>query len=532
MEKSFEVLKADAREIIEELGYDQAPADEAASLELNMLLYTKTAQDPDGPRLDEVIEQPNQSLVTLLYRQDTGSIVPTQLGGKVTLFDPTPGPGDITVRTDLEGTLDYLRVMPPRVERSQEEPPPMDWPKLFEVAGLSIDEFEEVDPQLQPPAFADTRKAWSGVLKDRGDTPVRVEAASLRGKPVYFRKVVPADGSLWSGEEAQTIEPPRTLLVTFLIMLLVAFVLFLGGLIFLVVRSLRLGRGDRRGALRIALAVFALRMLHWTLTGHHTASLGELYLAAVAIAGALTLAVLFWGGYVALEPYVRRLWPESLVSWNRLLSGRFRDPLVGRDVLVGFTTSATLGMIGMILFWIAESKGMIPMLANQGHDTAMQGGRYVIGKLFSAPLFSLTFAAVLILIFLVIRLIVRRTWIALTILAVFWGLLVGLEWMMLMFARGAVVGAFLIGIAWGMLMAVVVVGLLIRFGLLALMADVCLSMLITSFAITADTSAPYFSASLIGPLCGALLAIFAYRAATAGRSLFQGEAAAGTHVSR
>ena len=64
------------------------------------------------------------------------------------------------------------------------------------------------------------------------------------------------------------------------------------------------------------------------------------------------------------------------------------------------------------------------------------------------------------------------------------------------------------------------------------MADIFCSMLITSFAITADTSAPYFSASLIGPLCAALLAILAYRAATAGRSLFQGEATAGTQVSR
>ena len=163
------------------------------------------------------------------------------------------------------------------------------------------------------------------------------------------------------------------------------------------------------------------------------------------------------------------------------------------------------------------------MLANNGHDMAMQGGRFVIGKLFSAPLARLSFASILILIFLVIRLIVRRTWIAVSVLALLWGLLIGFQWLMLMFARGAGAGTFLFGFVWGVLMAVVVIGLLIRFGLLALMADLFFSLLITSFGITADTTAPYFSASLVGPLVAALLAVVAYRAATAGRTLFAEE---------
>jgi hypothetical protein len=37
----------------------------------------------------------------------------------------------------------------------------------------------------------------------------------------------------------------------------------------------------------------------------------------------------------ALEPYLRRRWPERIISWNRLLAGEFRDPLVGRDILIG-----------------------------------------------------------------------------------------------------------------------------------------------------------------------------------------------------
>ena len=32
---------------------------------------------------------------------------------------------------------------------------------------------------------------------------------------------------------------------------------------------------------------------------------------------------------------MRSYWPQMLTSWVRLLDGQFRDPLVGRDMLVG-----------------------------------------------------------------------------------------------------------------------------------------------------------------------------------------------------
>ena len=47
------------------------------------------------------------------------------------------------------------------------------------------------------------------------------------------------------------------------------------------------------------------------------------------------LMCLVWIFYMALEPYVRRIWPEMVISWSRLLAGRWFDPLVGRDVLAG-----------------------------------------------------------------------------------------------------------------------------------------------------------------------------------------------------
>ena len=44
--------------------------------------------------------------------------------------------------------------------------------------------------------------------------------------------------------------------------------------------------------------------------------------------------------YLGLEPFVRRRWPGRLVGWARLLAGRWQDPRVGRDVLIGAATGA------------------------------------------------------------------------------------------------------------------------------------------------------------------------------------------------
>ena len=54
-----------------------------------------------------------------------------------------------------------------------------------------------------------------------------------------------------------------------------------------------------------------------------------------ALSAALTVGVFGAVLYMAVEPFIRRRWPESLISWTRVLSGRIRDPLVGGHLLVG-----------------------------------------------------------------------------------------------------------------------------------------------------------------------------------------------------
>lgn len=60
--------------------------------------------------------------------------------------------------------------------------------------------------------------------------------------------------------------------------------------------------------------------------------------------GPLLTGVLFGIGYWAMEPFVRRRWPQMLVSWTRLLRGQWNNPTVARDFLLGGVCFFAIGL--------------------------------------------------------------------------------------------------------------------------------------------------------------------------------------------
>jgi hypothetical protein len=87
-------------------------------------------------------------------------------------------------------------------------------------------------------------------------------------------------------------------------------------------------------------------MVALVLRADHVASaFEEVRLFTNLAAQAFLYAALAWAMYLALEPVARRRWPHLLVGWTRLLSGRTRDPLVGRDVLVGTVAGIALALV-------------------------------------------------------------------------------------------------------------------------------------------------------------------------------------------
>ena len=229
----------------------------------------------------------------------------------------------------------------------------MDWKILFEAAALDMSRFRPADPRWVPVTFADQRLAWEGELPEQPGQTLRVEAASFAGKPVSFIIAGP-----WS-RSARTPAPPAapTLLARFM----TGFTsLVLPGLMIaaaiLARHNVKLGRGDRRGAFRAAAVLFWVRVAAWLVGVKSVGVLAQdITRFFTAMSSALLDAALLWITYLAVEPYIRKLSPDSLIGWTRLIGGRWRDPLVARDILIGVSA-------GLAMTVIYGSHNLIPPL--------------------------------------------------------------------------------------------------------------------------------------------------------------------------
>jgi serine/threonine-protein kinase len=517
MERPVAAMTDDARNLINELGYTDPPEDRVTRLaaSLSSLQYL-ARQDQTATRWDP-LASPGQTALFVFYRQSPDAMTPNNISGQVSGSDPNPVPGDISLRMGLDGRLLRFRAIPPAVERDPAPVVPTDWSRLFDAARLDMAVFEETVPTLQPRVFADTRMAWTGVLPDRGDMPARIEAASLRGKVVFFDTVTPGD-SRWSEESEAAAATPAGAQTAAVVLIALAGVI-VAGAIFLVVRNLRRGRGDTKGAMRLAVYVAVLSLLYWVVTGHHVAGGGEILALIVALGNALSLGLLSWIGYIAIEPYARRLWPQALVSWTRLLSGRVRDPLVGRDVLFGLGFGTGLLLIQLFANLAPRWLGLPPALPLIWGVPALTGGRWAVGPIFLVPLVSLSAPLVHFVMLLLLRIVLRRTWIAAIAYVGLVALSSGAQGLALS-GGGIPFGLILVGMVAGALTAALLLTLLLRFGLLASATCFLLVNLVASFPLTLDTSAPYFMTGLAGILVIIALMITALRIALAGQTVF------------
>jgi serine/threonine-protein kinase len=444
-------------------------------------------------------------------------LIRSALGGEVSGYDPPPVPGDVRLFMDLRGRLTSLRAIPPWAEFSSVQAPAPDWRALFEAAGLDIAKFTPTAPTIQPQVFADSRMAWKGTLPHLGDEPVRVEAAAFRGKPVYFEWVLPSD-PYWSEQTKESGEQFwrsfRPLQFTFLgVMALVA-----GGTVLLAVRNLRLGRGDRKGASRLGLLVFGLQMAYCVLTEHHVADLlGEWSLIVIDFCGAVALALMAGVLYLALEPYVRRLWPETIVSWTRLLSGQLRDPLVGRDVLAGMAIASAVMILQVPITWCTLHFDLWGPYPGSTPYNFLRGGRYAAGELLGGALFMLSYALIVMMFLLILRIVLRRPWIAGTAFCLGWCGVGYAQYAMWLPSTPAVL-VMLIGV---LLFGIAMLFLLTRFGLVATIAALVAGA--DQFPATTDMSAPYFGISLIPAAAVLALAIYGFKLSLAGQPLFRGD---------
>lgn len=413
--RSTEVLTARADEIAVELGYPNPPAESFSRFHYDLSI-SDYAKGDTSAEVWRKIEAGQPTIVMFANWQSPGYFRTLLQGNGERYVMPLLNPGDRSVWLDTRGRLIEFTAVPQSYVPPGNATPATDWTQAFLAAELDQAKFTETAPQWSPPFYADTRRAWEGVMPDHPEFPLRVEAASFQGRIVSFRLVYP-----WTKPDVQLTNyySGRDWIGIFVLaglgigMLLAAAVVAR--------RNIRSGVSDRKGAFKISLIVFGLVSFNWLLGVNHVpAFFPELDRFSHALRMGLYAGAATWLFYLALEPIVRRNLSDLIVSWNRLLAGDWRDPLVGRDVLIG-----TLAGVGhMILIFLGKllervvngDFGVIPNPVNE----ALSGSRYLFAELLGGAVFGIVGGVALVcalgLLYLLLR---RRALVALIIFLLF-----------------------------------------------------------------------------------------------------------------
>jgi serine/threonine-protein kinase len=277
--------------------------------------------------------------------------------------------------------------------------------------------------------------------------------------------------------------------------------------------NLRSGRGDRDGAARLALAVLGIAVAGWVVGAHHVGDVAqEVDQFFIARARAQFQAGIIWVAYLALEPVVRRRWPTGIIGWTRLMAGRWRDPLVGRDVLIGLVAGLAFTLAVRAAWTLLTWMGVAPGAPTRMNVEGLTGVPVLLGLLLSAIANVLTTALVVVLLFVVLRLVVRWPPLAFALSTVVLALLLGAEFIagekpVLEVAFALAVAAMVAGVAW-------------RFGLLALASMLLVNQVIFAGPLVPDFGAWYAPQAfvVIGGLTA--LAVAAFVVSRAGQPLF------------
>jgi hypothetical protein len=529
------VLADRARESLRRLGYTTEPNDTAYGFDVYADYLDNIAHCDPNSRCFSQVRAGRPSALQFWYRQSPRPLIPLSARGRVDPLDPAPvQPGMIAVKLDSSGRLIGLEAVPlavppavasvddgtaiamlaPAPTKSIDKSAPTTrWEALLEAAELDPNDLEPTAPTGVPTVFADQRVAWEGHYPDEPRRPVAVEAAAYEGRPVYFRVRDPftktdlragASGRSASSRARQMVMVP----------------LILAGLVgatLLARRNLQRGRGDRVGAVRVGVATFVISLLATALSCSLLEHPVQGFTTLLAATG-LALLFAFWFGltYLAFEPYVRSCSPDSLISWTRLLAGRVRDPLVGRDVLIGCAVGAVLAVLTQVQALLPGLLGC-PQMRPLDIDLAGLGNTRSALALFLRTSF-LGLSLFYVFMFVIIRLLLR-SWVA--ALAVFWLFFTAVD------VVGRVGAATPASIAAAGTVAGIIVAVrlfvLFRHGLLALVVSAFVAERLLSFPITLDRDTWYAAIAYGAMLALAALAICAFRLALAGQSLFEEE---------
>jgi hypothetical protein len=192
------------------------------------------------------------------------------------------------------------------------------------------------------------------------------------------------------------------------------------------------------------------------------------------------------------------------------VAGRVRDPLVGREILVGAALGVGLALARALVHGIAGHFGLPAALPTGDVDRLVSPGNALAAIL---AMFGDTTSQALVLLFLIVflRALLRRGVPAIALFALIVAAVVTLD---------DLNDLGRLAMMWGILAAAIITVAIARVGLLALVGTLFTGLVLSGLPLTLDAAAWYAGAAALPLLALAVLVAYAARAALAGRSLF------------
>jgi hypothetical protein len=508
--RSPEVLASRAEDVLDTIGYGSARTDRLYGLRRNFgLLGYVHEHDAQHDRWERVAST-DAPAVAFWYRQSPAPLIPYDDANIPGLDDPPPlTPGMAQVELSPRGRLLFLRAVPPPRHETGAATEPADWSPLFKAAGVDPTTLASVSPLRTPPTYADTLVAWEGRYPGRPDWTMRIEAASYRAKPVWFVVAGPWERSPGPDAPQAGARDVFAVAAQAVQMGISVIALVIGA--WLALRNTRAGRADRRGAAIVG-ACTGISLLFASILSNHYAG-GTIVVwqrFTYQLAFVLYWSVVIWLDYLALEPFVRRRWPEAMISWTRLLGGRFADPLVARDILIGCAAGCAIIVLGDMNNMLPEWFGQPPLTPESSGSVMRSLGATGLfaGEVARRPARVLLESFVMLFVILLAHAVLRNRWIANIVVTLSWGAIV--------LNRAAVLSSALD--------AVVLVGILLilisRFGVLTYLAAWFVVFAVIDLPLSLDQSAWYAARSAI--TAGMIIAVagWAFYRSLGGRPAF------------
>jgi serine/threonine-protein kinase len=366
--------------------------------------------------------------------------------------------------------------------------------------------FTEVPPKTIPLSASDDLRAWKGPHPVIPNTELTFEIGTWRGRTTYAKLVWP-----WMKDDGSTPQAKSVASRVRGIMLLMMIFVGLTFAALLAHRNWKLGRVDRRGALRIALAQFGITLIVWIGRVHAVPDDTMVNFFFNAVSQLMLPASLLWLLYIALEPALRSRWPHSIVTWNRILTGRWLDAQVWAHILIGAAAGAAIWTIAeLVQLRTAAQDG----LESTGYLFMLEGARAWWAAYMNQVSGSLQSGFIVFFVIFGLRTIFRKDWIA------------------------AVVGSFLfafvlsdvasssewpVRLATYVLIYSAIIALLLRFGLVVTMALIFFLNTMSATILGTDWKTWYAATGFASTALLLGITLFAFWRSLGSRNLISGE---------